>query len=223
MSRPQLAHVRTERSRPISSSGQPPTAFDRAAARLTAASRDGNDPPAARPTADDYRIVATTLERFARKFRLSDDEAEEIVAGVLAETIGRTAAGEVQVRQPAAYLFWTTRNRVLDRLRHASRHPTQSLDERFEERNDWYSDEDDAIVRMLEHSATTEIVEGALRAAIAAGDVVVARVVSVWLELAEELGREPTSREVAPEADTSHTTVNNALRRFKRYLPPGER
>lgn len=174
-------------------------------------------------TSDDYRIVATTLARFARGYRVSDDDAQEIVAGVLAETIGRgSTAGDTEVRQPGAYLFWTTRNRTLDRLRQASRHPVDSLDnESLDRGHGWYSEDDDGISRMLDRRASSEIIDAALRAAVAANDGVVARVVAVWLELAEELGREPTSREVAPAAETSKTTVTNALRRFKSYLPPG--
>lgn len=214
--------VRTERSRRIPPPDLPPTAFDLAAARLIAAPRGGARLPGAKATAADFRLVATTLERYARGFRLTDDDAEEIVAGVLAETISRTAAQNDAVREPAAYLFWTTRNRALDHLRRAKRHPTESLDERVDAGKPWHSDEDDAIVRMLEQGATTEIVESALRAAVAANDLVVARVVSVWIELAEAFGRAPTSREVAPAADTSHTTVGNALRRFTRYLPPAD-
>lgn len=187
-----------------------------------AAGRGDERVPAQPVTADDYRLVSTTLERFARGFRLSDDEAQDVVAGVLAETLGRTSMEtDDEVRQPGAFLFWTTRNRVMDRLRRASRHPTEPLDDESLERGrGWYSEEDDAIARLLERSANTEMIRTALQIAVAKNDQVVARVVAVWLELAEELGREPTSREVGPAADTSHTTVSNALRRFKTYLPP---
>lgn len=195
--------------------------FDRAAIRLMAAAQGSNHALGEEVTGEDYRVVASALERFAKGFRLSGDDAEEVVASVLAEMLGRTRADR-DVRHPGAYLFWTTRNRVLDRLRQESRHPTESLDSESLDRGlGWYSDEDDAIARLLERRATTEMIDAALRAAAAADDQVAVRVVAVWLELAEELGREPTSREVAPEADTSHTTVSNALRRFKTYLRPG--
>jgi DNA-directed RNA polymerase specialized sigma24 family protein len=169
-------------------------------------------------TPDDFRLLSATLERFARRFRLSPEDAEDIVGEVLAESVG---AGE-KVRQPGAYLFWTTRNRVVDHLRRARLHPLEPLNNEELERGSGqhYSELDDTVARLLERRATAEIIETALRAAAAAEDWVVVRVVSVWLELAEELGREPTSREVAPEADTSHTTVNNALRRLAAYLPP---
>ncbi len=112
--------------------------------------------PDARVTSDDYRIVATTLERFARRYRLSEDDAQEVVAGVLAETIERSSTiGDNEVRQPGAYLFWTTRNRVLDRLRQASRRHTESLDESLERGHSWYSEDDDAIARLLERRATS--------------------------------------------------------------------
>lgn len=201
---------------------QPSTEFDRAASRLFAASRATVRTLDAKLMADDYRIVAVTLERFAGQYRLTAHDAQDVVAGVLADTIGTVSrAGADKLRQPGAFLFWKTRNRVLDRLRQANQHPTEPLDnESLERGHRWYSEDDTAIVRLLEREASTELIDAAMRAALAANDDQVARVVAVWLGLAEELGREPTSREVAHIAETSHTAVRNALQRFKGYLPP---
>ena len=59
-----------------------------------------------------------------------------------------------------------------------------------------------------------------LAAAAGAGRYTVVRVVTQWLHLAETTGDAPSSRAVAFELDISHTTVNDALREFRRrYLP----
>lgn len=190
------------------------TPFDRAATRLLAAQATGGS------ANDDYRIVSSTLIRFARKFGLSPEDAEDAVAETLTGTLAR--ADDRTIRQPGAYLFWTTRNRALDQLRRAQLRPTDPLEtEELENRTGrQYSEEDDAIARTLDKRATAEMIDTALRAATAAKDTMVARVVPVWLELAEEHGEAPKSREVAREAETSHTTVNKALQRFRAYLPP---
>lgn len=82
------------------------------------------------------------------------------------------------------------------------------------------SDEDDAIARLLESTATAATLSSALRAAATAGDTALVDVVAAWLDLAQELGYAPSSRQVAAEAVTSHTAVNVALRRLRSYLRP---
>jgi hypothetical protein len=44
-------------------------------------------------------------------------------------------------------------------------------------------------------------------------------VVTVWLDMAQERGKEPSSRRVAERTGVSHTSVNQALRRFRSYFP----
>jgi transcriptional regulator of aromatic amino acid metabolism len=78
---------------------------------------------------------------------------------------------------------------------------------------------DDAIAALLDREATAASVQAALTAAVADGADLLAHVVASWLDLAEELGRPPSSREVAPRAGVSHTTVNTMLRELRGYFP----
>ncbi len=194
------------------------TPFDEAAARLTSTMEDGHEVASA-----DYETVVTALARYARGFGLSSHDAEEVVADVMSEMLARVRGQrgtESELRQPTAYLFWTTRNRARDRLRRIrARGETELVGHDADVR--YYSDEDDAVVRLLDREATAAILEDALRAAVAAGDRLVVRVVVSWLNLAEETGAPPSSRAVAEQAELSHTSVNAALRRLATYLPPG--
>ncbi len=196
----------------------PRTAFDHAAARLVFAIVSRSEEAIA---SDDYRVVVSTLTVFAQRFGLSRDEAEEIAAETVAETFLRTTAHDRQVSQPAAYLFWTTRNRVIDRRRRARvrEHAEMSVDDVERVSHHYFSAEDDAITRLLDRHASVELVQDALRAASAAGDHLLVRIVTTWLNVAAELGHAPSSREVAPRAEVSHTSVNQALRRLRDYLP----
>jgi DNA-directed RNA polymerase specialized sigma24 family protein len=197
----------------------PRTEFDDAAARLVAAIGSRGEETIA---AADYRVVVSTLAIFAQRFGLSREEAAEIAAETVAETFLRTAAHERQVAQPAAYLFWTTRNRVIDRRRRVRvREHTETPVDDVERvsRNRYFSTEDDTITRLLDRHASAELVQDALRAASAAGEHLLVRIVTTWLNVAAELGRAPSSREVAPRAEVSHTSVNQALRRLRDYMP----
>jgi DNA-directed RNA polymerase specialized sigma24 family protein len=195
------------------------TAFDHAASRFVAAI-EASDYDSIAP--DDYHLVLRTLTRFAQSYgRLSGPDAEEVAADTLSEAFAR-ASGRGGIRQPSPYLFWTVRNRIRDRYRRAKTlDETEYLVESLEHTPgaEAYSSEDEAIVRLLDRGATAELVEDALRAAAAADDRLLIRVATVWLELAETLGRPPRSREVAPEAGVSHTSVNQALRRLRGFFP----
>lgn len=171
---------------------------------------------------EDYQLVLATLSRFALGFGLSRSDAEELAAEALAEVFVRsTDESKDPIRQPVGYLFWTTRNRVFDRHRRARARDETEL--RSDESGGglgvrYYSQEDDALVRLLDSDASADQLDDALRAAAAADDMLVVRVVAAWLELAEELDKAPTSREVGPKVGVSHTSVNQALRRLRTYF-----
>lgn len=199
-----------------SSLGRPPTRFDIAAARLLSAfgSQIG-----VQPESDDYRLVLVTLTRFAQGFGLAKPEAEDVATEAIAETFVRsTDDAKDAIRQPSSYLFWLTRNRVFDRHRRTRLREDAELSAAVR----YYSREDDSITAWLDEDARTEDLEDALRAAAAAGDMIVVHVVTAWLALAERYGEAPTSRQVGPDAGVSHTTVNQALRRLSSYFPAGD-
>lgn len=125
-------------------------------------------------------------------------------------------AAAAPIREPAGYLFWTTRNRIVDRHRRTQARGESEL--RPERVRRYYSDEDDAIAQILDREASADLLEDALRAARAAEDHVVIAVVIAWLELAQKRMGAPRSREVAVLAEVSHTSVNKALVRFRKYF-----
>lgn len=170
---------------------------------------------------DDYRLVLAALARFAQGFGLSAHDAEEVAAETLADTVLRSAdAAAPPIRQPVGYLFRTTRNRVFDRHRRSRVRNEIEFDQETEPYGQrYYSDEDDAIARLLDGNASAGRIEDALRAAKAADDALVGRVVYAWLKLAETRVGPPTSRDVGELVGVSHTSVNQALRRFRSYFP----
>jgi DNA-directed RNA polymerase specialized sigma24 family protein len=148
--------------------------------------------------------------------RMSDadaaDASQEAVIALLERTLD--PSGD-PVRNPAAFLTWLTRNRAIDRLRAQTRQslePPETLTARM-------GSDDEAIARLFDRAASTERVEAALRVALEQGDALAVRVVTTWLDAAEASGQPPTSREVAAGAGVSHTSVNQALRRFRSYFP----
>jgi hypothetical protein len=80
------------------------------------------------------------------------------------------------------------------------------------------SEPQDNIAALLDSSATEDAVRAAMRTAIARGDALTARTVTTWLDMADLLGRAPSTREVAEKAQISHTSVATALKRFRDLL-----
>jgi hypothetical protein len=79
--------------------------------------------------------------------------------------------------------------------------------------------DDDETARLLDRAAGKQSIQLGIEEAIRAGDSVAVHVVTEWLDLAEETGETPPSRTVAERCGCSHTTVNQALTRFRGYLP----
>lgn len=186
----------------MSSSGGAHDPFDESVARLVS-DRE--------PRPSDLVNVQRGLHRLlAVRFpQLSQDERAEIADEAIVRLVGQTRSGASGViRNPAAFLSRVARNLALDRARRQEPVPL----------SEDVADSDDAIAALLDHDATASSVEAAMQAAITAGDHIAVRVVAAWLNLAAEQGH-PSSREVAARADTSHTTVNEAMRRFRGYFP----
>jgi RNA polymerase sigma factor (sigma-70 family) len=141
----------------------------------------------------------------------ADDLAQDLLVRLLEQSRSGRAA---EIQRPGAFLWVVARNAAMDRVRRARRAPEPS------DAPETQPSDDDAIARLLDRAASSAAVTAALRAAVAAEDHVVVRVVAAWLDRAGELGEPPTSREIAPLAGVSHTTVNHALARFRAYLAP---
>jgi RNA polymerase sigma factor (sigma-70 family) len=187
---------------------------DETARRVVAALRSGETSSA---SAGDLDALLRWLRDWAGSaLRLSDadaaDAAQEAVIALLERTLD--PAGE-PVRNPAAFLTWLTRNRAIDRLRVQTRRSAEP----FEAATEHLGGDDEAIARLFDRAATTQRVESALRVALEHDDAQTVRMVTIWLDQAEATGAAPSSREIAAQAGVSHTTVNQALRRFRSYLP----
>ena len=192
------------------------TAFDAAAARLLDVPRHG-DPRSA--SSRDLQIVTKRLRYLLeRSYGLSVSEAEETTQEVIVRVLElRLDPGEhptEEIRNPGAYLIRLARNRAIDHVRRRARSDVELSDEL----QGILPSHDDEIAAMLDATVTSALVRAAVRAASEAGDHVTLRVISTWLDLADELGEPPVSREVAERAGVSHTTVNHALKRFRAYL-----
>jgi DNA-directed RNA polymerase specialized sigma24 family protein len=168
-------------------------------------------------SAQDLDALIKWLREWAgATLRISDadaaDASQEAVIALLERTLD--PSGD-PVRNPAAFLTWLTRNRAIDRLRAQTRHSPEPL----ETATARLGGDDEAIARLLDHAATTDRVEAALRVALERDDALTVRVVTIWLDEAEATGAPPASRQIASRAGVSHTTVNQALRRFRGYFP----
>jgi RNA polymerase sigma factor (sigma-70 family) len=197
----------------LTADGQPSQAsgFDPAAGRVFAALHEG-DPAAIDP--QDLETIIGMLRSLMLRYGLSEadaaDGAQEVALSVIA--LGRKTT---EVRKPAAYLTQLARNRAIDELRRSRRWDVALTPERAAQ----LPSDDDAIAALLQADATADAIRRAMRAAVEAQDHLAVRVVSTWLDAADELGEPPPSREVARRAGVSHTSVNQALKRFRSYFP----
>lgn len=176
-------------------------------------------------SSDDVGVVTSELLRALTRRGFSSSDAEEAVLEALAHlasTRGAPSAdADEPVRNAGAYLFWLARNRAVDTVRRHGRvdphaDPESAGSGRSAIR--LFSESDDKLVRLLDREATARSVAAAMRAADSAGDHLALRVVDTWLRRAQATGEAPTSREIAPLVHGSHTSVNQALRRFKGYI-----
>jgi DNA-directed RNA polymerase specialized sigma24 family protein len=185
--------------------------FDQAARRMFTALRNGDS---AAVGSQDLETIIGTLRSLMRRYGLSEgdaaDGAQEVALSVVA-----LGPKTTEVRNPAAYLTRIAQNLAVDELRR-SRHKDVGLSAELAAQ---LPSDDDAIAALLEANATAETIRCAMRAAVEAQDPLALRVVSTWLDAADELGKTPPSREVARRAGVSHTSVNQALKRFRSYFP----
>ena len=224
--------VRISSDQPSPPSNASATPFEAAARRLLGGFSGGESSA----SGEDLDLVTTVLARSVRGVGVrSREDAEEIAH----EAVFRASrAKRDHVSHAGAYLLAIAKHLAIDQWRKDVRRAgkevltgdiaefaTAHYGDTFETSEGgplgYYSAQDDAVAQLLEQTITARAVEHALRAANSADDVVTVRVVSTWLELAETTRRPPSSREVARRAGVSHTSVNRALQRFRRYVASG--
>jgi RNA polymerase sigma factor (sigma-70 family) len=188
--------------------------FDAAATRFLDAVRG-----VGRIEPEDVKVISTRLARQLQGVRgLTELEAEEAAQDVvlriieLAEDDGEALAG---IRNAGAYLTRLARNRAIDHLRRSARKDISLSDEL----SATLPSHDDAVAALLDSSASAATVRAAMRRAVEHDEQLTLRVVTTWLDLADELDEAPTSRQVADRVGVSHTSVNQALKRFRSYFP----
>jgi RNA polymerase sigma factor (sigma-70 family) len=142
------------------------------------------------------------------------DAAQDAILSLLEVASGDE--GSREIRNPAAYLTWLARNRALDRLRRRDFEKAADFEEAVDASR---GGDDERIAALFDRAASSAAIEHALRTALDAQDELAVRVVTVWLDIAAEVGKAPSSRQVAQRTGVSHTSVNQSLRRFRTYFP----
>jgi RNA polymerase sigma factor (sigma-70 family) len=161
-------------------------------------------------------MVATQLVRTLRRsYGFSDTEAQDVAQDVIVSLLETAKRGSLaEIRNPGAYVIRLARNRAIDALRLRHRGDVELSVELTKA----LIGHDDAIAALLDKSADADRVRTAMSIAQHADDELARRVVATWLDVADEIGDSPSNRDVAKRAGISHTSVNNALKRFREYL-----
>lgn len=136
----------------------------------------------------------------------------DVSADVFIRLIVWLMNSEDQIRNPEALLRVMVKRASIDQVRRRDREipVTTSTFELLTKSDAEFSD----------HIIAREQVRHAIRSAAAQGEPAIAECATVWLDMADEFGRSPTSREVADRLDVSHQTVINRLRTLERFLDP---
>jgi DNA-directed RNA polymerase specialized sigma24 family protein len=158
--------------------------------------------------------VIASLRRYVTA-RFPDLDADDVVQATITGLLERGHRID-DVESARAYLLGATRYRAIDTLRARNRRPQVPLEAIGEQPTG-----DDDVARLIDLSATRASVYESLQASVIAGDELLVRVVTVWLDVAEEQGHAPSTREIAPLVGVSHTSVAKALERFRRVLAQG--
>jgi RNA polymerase sigma factor (sigma-70 family) len=164
----------------------------------------------------DRRALATVvlhLRRYVQRvFR--DTDADDVVQTTITRLLARPdrLAG-ARIENPWAYLVGATRNAALDALRARRRQHEVSVDAPPDR-----TPAEDSIATFIDRDATHAAVIEAFRLLVAADDPQTVRIITTWLDMADEFGEAPSTRQAAVRAGVSHTTVAYALKRFREAI-----
>jgi hypothetical protein len=180
--------------------------FKTAAMRLSAHFAGGP----AHTAEEDFKTVRDGLDAFllSRFEALGADELLDLVDGAITALLEQSQELGKPLDHAGAWLFRVAGNAAIDRLRRT--HDFSMLADPPRD--------DDALAALLDRDASGRSVKAALAHAVRLGDHLCVRVITEWLDIAEELGDAPASRTVAERVGCSHTTVNDAKARFAEYL-----
>jgi RNA polymerase sigma factor (sigma-70 family) len=173
--------------------------------------RKGADPDARALTI----VLLQLRHHIARLF--PDLDADDVVQATMIRLLGRSGHLEAEIENAWAYLFGAARYSAIDAIRLRNRRREVRLDVSAAENA---ASSDDYVAALIDRDATHSMVLAALRAGIDAGDDITVPIITKWLDIADELGRAPSTREAAARVGVSHTTVAQALKRFRALLEP---
>lgn len=161
----------------------------------------------AAPSGEDHAAVRAGLIRalLARFRSLGPDELLDVVDEAVIRLLSESRRQGSELDKPAGWLVRTASNMAHDRVRRQAR----SGELRHEP---W---RDDETFQLIEAAWSSQSIRTALAQAVAAGEWTVVTVVTAWIDLASETGSAPSSRQVGQRVELSHTTVNEALNRFR--------
>jgi RNA polymerase sigma factor (sigma-70 family) len=207
---PLSSHPEPDLDPPAARAADAPMPLADAASRLLADLREGAEPDARALT-----IVLLQLRRHVARL-FPEIDADDVVQSTMIRLLRRSEGLETEVENAWGYLLGATRNSAIDAIRAHKRRREVHV----EALADDAPSADDAIAALIDRHATHARVLAAMRAAIDAGDEITIPIITKWLDIADELGKAPSTREVASRAGVSHTTVAQALKRFRALLEP---
>jgi DNA-directed RNA polymerase specialized sigma24 family protein len=182
-----------------------------AAGRLLERLAAGREPEGA-----DLALVGQELHRWARRV-FPDLDADDVSQSTMARLLKAAKLSKLPpadgIGNPWAYLLGSARYAALDEIRVRRRRPEINIDELPER-----PAPEDAIASLLDQAASQQTVIDALRACVSVGDEMTVRIIVAWLDLAQELGHAPVTREAAERAGVSHTSVATALKTFRKAV-----
>ncbi len=195
----------------MESSAVPPDRFGEAVRSLLRASEQGTE-----PAPEALRIVLHGLEAYlTRSFGRSLTEPSDVAAEALVRFLERAQRPSLEPASAPGLITVIARNIAVDVLRQRRREvvvedPNAGSDS---------AAADDEIAALLDRTTDAAAVQVGMEQAFWHGDLEMVRIVRAWLDLAQELGREPKSREAGAALGVSHSTVLRALNEFRAFVP----
>lgn len=168
------------------------------------------------PDPGGYEALRSAVVGYLRSAwpHLRQHDALESADEALTRLLARASDGSgPRIHEALPYLLRTARNVQVDYFRRSRESPgleAKSLEAEGVEDRD--------VLRLLDQDATLTSVRAALAQSRKLGDIRTVQVVSAWLDLAQEMERAPSSRDVGQELGVAHTTVQAAMSRFRQYL-----
>lgn len=164
-----------------------------------------------------FRQIRARLERYGS---LSSEDADDIASYVFIKLADRVKKHGPLLTD--AYVYATARHAMIDHLRRG-RNRARELPVPTEDLAAYELASDDAVSSAFEATETAATVVAALQKARLAGDQTAYLIVTTALNETQRLGKRPSNRQLAQQLQVSHTTVNNALNRFREYLDVDQR